>query len=116
MRAVKALAVAIFWAGSLGAFAAPIADTPLEVKSPDGRLVLGFETDAEGMRWTLQRDGKTLVQPSQLGVVFAVGSPLEKGSERLAEMKVKVTSRASFDTTWQNRLSRRNRCATTTMS
>ena len=109
MRAVKALAVAIFWAGSLGAFAAPIADTPLEVKSPDGRLVLGFETDAEGMRWTLQRDGKTLVQPSQLGVVFAVGSPLEKGSERLAEMKVKVTSRASFDTTWQNRLSRRNR-------
>ena len=106
-----ALGAALATALSTNGLAAPQAGggaaTALSVASPDGRLALGFETDADGMRWTLSRDGKALVQPSRLGVAFAVGSPLEKGAERLAEMKVLNVRRASSDTTWTTRLSRR---------
>ena len=41
----------------------------LQVKSPDGRIVIGFTSDAKGMSWTLSRKGKTLVEPSRLGLV-----------------------------------------------
>ena len=92
---------------ALGLCAADAATAALNVASPDGRLSLKFETDAQGMRWSLARDGKTLVLPSRLGIAFAVGSPLEKGAERLAEMKVRNVRRASSDTTWTTRLSRR---------
>ena len=92
---------------SLGLCAADALAAALSVASPDGRLSLGFETDAQGMRWSLARDGRELVKPSSLGVAFAVGSPLEKGAERLAEMRVRNVRRASSDTTWTTQLSRR---------
>lgn len=102
-----ALAVSFSTNGLASPQAGDGAAAALSVASPDGRLALGFETDAQGMRWTLARDGKALVLPSRLGVAFAVGSPLEKGAERLAEMKVLNVRRASSDTTWTTRLSRR---------
>ena len=92
---------------SLGLCGADAAAVALNAASPDGRLSLKFETDAQGMRWSLARGGKTLVLPSRLGVAFAVGSPLEKGAERLAEMTVRNVRRASSDTTWTTRHSRR---------
>ena len=99
--------VSIALSASLGFCGADAAAAALRVASPDGRLVLGFETAAQGMRWSLARDGRELVKPSRLGVAFAVGSPLEKGAERLAEMRVRNVRRASADTTWTTRLSRR---------
>ena len=42
---------------------ATFAGERLEVKSPDGRVALAFETGAEGLRWSLNRDGKDLVAP-----------------------------------------------------
>lgn len=77
------------------------------VSSPDGRLELAFESDARGMRWSLARDGRTLVRPSRLGVLFAAANPSEEGSERLAEMKIAAVTRGSSDTTWKTTLSRR---------
>ena len=77
------------------------------VSSPDGRLELAFESDARGMRWSLARDGRTLVRPSRLGVLFAAASPSEEGSERLAEMRIAAVTRGSSDTTWKTTLSRR---------
>ena len=99
--------VSITLSASLGFCGADATAAALRVASPDGRLVLGFETAAQGMRWSLARDGRELVKPSRLGVAFAVGSPLEKGAERLAEMRVRNVRRASADTTWTTRLSRR---------
>jgi hypothetical protein len=55
--------------------------------SPDGRLAVTFETDAQGMRWSLVRDGKTLIRPSALGYEFAETSPCDKDGRHLAPMK-----------------------------
>ena len=86
--------------------AATFASERLEVKSPDGRVVLAFETESEGMRWSLSRDGKELVAPSRLGLAF-VHSGLKARSPELAEMKVVQCRRHSADTTWTTRLYRR---------
>ena len=76
----------------LSAFADGSGDSPygssLTVFSPDGRLRAEFSTDAGGMRWSLLRDGKTLVKPSVMGFRFAVGNNCDKDSVELAEMKV----------------------------
>ena len=86
--------------------AATFASERLEVKSPDGRVALAFETGSEGMSWSLNRDGKELVAPSRLGLAF-VHSGLKARSPELAEMKVVQCRRNSSDTTWTTRLYRR---------
>lgn len=72
----------------------------LRVVSPDGSLTIGFETDAQGLRWTLSRNGKTLVEPSRLGLVFAAG-------EELSSMKVLRVRRSEGDSAWTTQLYRR---------
>jgi alpha-glucosidase len=74
--------------------------------SPDGRLAVTFETDAQGMRWSLSRDGKTLIRPSALGYEFAETSPCDKDGRHLAPMKATNVTRRSNDTTWQTTLGR----------
>ena len=86
--------------------AATFASERLEVKSPDGRVALAFETGSEGMSWSLNRDGKEFVAPSKLGLAF-VHSGLKARSPELAEMKVVQCRRHSADTTWTTRLYRR---------
>ena len=72
--------------------------------SPDGKLTIGFTSDAKGMSWLLKRNGKTLVAPSRLGLVFS----LFKTSKReLGEMKVVAKSSRSSDSTWTTALYRR---------
>ena len=80
--------------------------TSLTLASPDGRLSVGFETDAQGMRWSLRRDGRTLVLPSRLGVTFAQSNQHGKGLDQ-SEMKVLNVRRDSSDTTWTTTLYRR---------
>ena len=60
----------------------------LTVSSPDGRLQAVFSTDAGGMRWSLLRDGKTLVKPSAMGFRFAVGNDSDKDAAELSAMRV----------------------------
>ncbi len=74
--------------------------------SPDGRLAVTFETDAQGMRWSLSRDGKTLVKPSALGLEFAKATLTDTKSRTMAPMKTLEVVRRSNDTTWQTTLGR----------
>ena len=90
---------------ALSAFNA-LAGERLEVKSPDGRIAVAFETGADGMTWSLSRDGKTLVAPSRLGLEF-IHNGLKTRSPELAEMKVAGSRRSSADTTWETKLYRR---------
>ena len=81
----------------------------LTCTSPDGRLTVALSVDAPaaeaahaggtGLSWQLEASGRRLVEPSHLGLEFA-GLPAF-GAWRVAE-----SSTRSFDSTWQNRLSR----------
>lgn len=82
-------------------------DGELALKSPDGRIRVEFRTCAEGMSWSLYRDGRTLVKPSRLGLRFAAGNPNEAGAEFLSEMKVVAVRRSRSDTVWTTGLYRR---------
>ena len=84
-------------------------NSPLTVSSPDGRLQAVFSTDAGGMRWSLLRDGKTLVKPSAMGFRFAVGNDCDKDAAELSAMRVSGVRRSSADTTWETSLYRRGK-------
>ena len=60
--------VSIALSASLGFCGADAAAAALRVASPDGRLVLGFETAAQGMRWSLARDRRELVKLSLIHI------------------------------------------------
>ena len=96
---------ALSFAVSLSVFMV-LAGERLEVKSPDGRIAMAFETGANGMAWSLSRDGKSLVGLSRLGLEF-IHNGLKERSPDLAEMKVVQRRRASADTTWEPLLYRR---------
>ena len=75
------------------------------LSSPDGKLNVAFENDESGMRWSLQRGGATLVEPSPLGLVFAKSSAASV--QELAPMKVIAENRASRDATFKTPIYRR---------
>ena len=77
----------------------------LTCTSPDGRIAVGFSAEADGMRWSLKRDGKALVAPSRLGLVFSGFTP--KGSAELGEMRIVDSRTRSADTSWTTTLYRR---------
>ena len=77
----------------------------LTCTSPDGKLEIGFSTDAHGMSWTLKRNERTLVAPSRLGLVFSGFKTT--GRSELAEMKVVDRKTRSADSTWTTQLYRR---------
>lgn len=83
--------------------------SPLTVSSPDGRLQAVFSTDDGGMRWSLLRDGKTLVKPSVMGFKFAVGNDCDKDAAELSAMRVVGVRRSSADTAWETSLYRRGK-------
>jgi len=79
-----------------------------KVESPDETLAVVFETDAQGMRWSLSRKGKTLVEPSPLGLVFAGFKTADsKSFAELGEMRVIDSKTRSSDTTWTTQIYRR---------
>ena len=81
----------------------------LTVSSPDGRLQAVFSTDDGGMRWSLLRDGKTLVKPSAMGFRFAIANDYDKDAAELAAMRVLGVRRSKADTTWETSLYRRGK-------
>ena len=84
-------------------------NSPLTVSSPDGRLQAVFSTDDGGMRWSLHRDGKTLVKPSAMGFRFAIANDYDKDAAELAAMRVLGVRRSKADTTWETSLYRRGK-------
>ena len=84
-------------------------DASLEVWSPDGRIAVAFRTDADGMRWSLSRDGNVLVKPSRMGFAFASGNHCDRDAVELSEMKVVGVRRGGSDTTWETSLYRRGK-------
>jgi len=92
----------------LAAFSTVAGAESLRVKSPDGLITVGFAAEAKGMTWSLTRKGKTLIEPSRLGLVFSGfksgGSTKDKP---LGEMRIVGHKTRSSDTTWTTRLYRR---------
>ena len=72
----------------------------LSLASPDGRLKLSFAAGQEGLSWSLEGHGKTLVKPSPLGLEFS-------GLPAFSPLKVSEKAERAEDTTWTNRLYRR---------
>ena len=84
--------------------ARPVDGGGVSCKSPDGRLCIGFSSDAGGMRWTLSRDGRELVAPSRLGLSF---SGFKTAQREMGEMRLVGQAMRSSDTTWTNKIYRR---------
>ena len=72
--------------------------------SPDGNVTIGFASDAKGMRWSLTRNGKTVVEPSRLGLSFSL---FKVQNRELGEMRIVGKSARHSDTTWTNETYRR---------
>ena len=77
----------------------------IRLKSPGGEISVGFSCDAGGLNWSLERKGRTLVEPSSLGLVFSGFKTV--GRSELGAMKVVGSETRSSDTTWTTRLYRR---------
>jgi alpha-glucosidase len=65
------------------------------LRSPDGRVELRFALDAAGApAYSVSYDGRTLVNPSALGLVLKDGGPLSRG------MRVVETRRRAHDSAY----------------
>ncbi len=76
----------------------------LTCTSPDGHVTIGFASDAKGMRWSLARNGKTIVEPSALGLSFSL---FKVQNRKLGEMRIVRKDTRHSDTTWTNEIYRR---------
>ena len=47
----------------------------MEVRSPEGALVVSFIVNSGEMQWSLSRKGQVLVRPSRLGLTFSGFKP-----------------------------------------
>ena len=72
--------------------------------SPDGNVTIGFAADAKGMRWSLARNGRTVVEPSRLGLSFSL---FKVWKRELGEMRIVDRNMRHSDTTWTNNIYRR---------
>ena len=72
--------------------------------SPDGNVTIGFASDANGMRWSLTRNGKAVVEPSRLGLSFSI---FKVPNRSLGEMRIVKKDTRHSDTTWTNEIYRR---------
>ena len=75
------------------------------LSSPDGRLAVQFENGADGMRWSMARDGKELVAASPLGLVFS--KPTSQSVPTLGALKVIGEERRSADRSYRPLVYRR---------
>lgn len=100
----RTLAVAVL-AGLVGS--GLYAET-IRLKSPDGEISVGFSCDAGGLSWSLARKGKTLIEPSSLGLdCSGFKTPGGVHSPPLGGMKVVERATRSADTTWTTETYRR---------
>lgn len=83
------------------------------VKSPDGRnaiALVGANSAWEFARFSVRRDGRTLIAPSKCGPVLTDGGPLGKGARVEIAQLGKLDE--SFELPWGKTRSVANRCAT----
>ena len=72
--------------------------------SPDGNVTIGFASDEKGMRWSLARNGRSVVEPSRLGLSFSL---FKVWKRELGEMRIVDGCMRRSDTTWTNSIYRR---------
>ena len=88
-------------AGLKGALCALLASSALpawaaDVASPDGRTVVTLDVDGGGVPfYRVVRDGKTLIDDSDLGFLFTDAQPMRRNFE------VESETRAAHDATWE---------------
>jgi alpha-glucosidase len=70
------------------------AQEPLRVESPDGRNVVAIEIRDGGLYYSVNRDGKAVLQPSRLGFEFRNAAPLRDS------LRITGSARSSQDETW----------------
>jgi alpha-glucosidase len=83
------------------------------VQSPDGRntIVLhGASGKGDCVRYSVRRDGRTLIGPSQLGAVLSDGGPLGDGA-RVVDVQIGKVDE-TFQLPWGKSRTVVNRCAT----
>ena len=99
--------MAVGLVGAAAASEVACAET-MEVRSPEGALVVSFIVDSGEMRWSLSRKGQVLVKPSRLGLTFSGFKPGEGNVEvPIGKMRIVEKARRSSDTTWTTQLYRR---------
>ena len=98
MKIIKMSLAALAFCGTCAA------SENLTCTSPDGHVTIGFASDAKGMRWSLARNGKTIVEPSALGLSFSL---FKVQNRELGEMRVVRKDTRHSDTTWTNEIYRR---------
>lgn len=86
--------VSIFLIALLAPMAA-LAAGPVQVTSPDGKLSVSVMTEDGRLYYTVARDGKPVLEPSQLGFRLYEAKGFEKGLE------IKSVATADFDETWE---------------
>lgn len=87
--------IAVYFAMLLFAACGPVMAGELQVTSPNGEIQVAV-SDAQGIpRYSIQFRGKTVVEPSRLGMVFKEGAPFADG------LSIAGSERASADTSWQ---------------
>ncbi|MDE6526834.1 MAG: glycoside hydrolase family 97 N-terminal domain-containing protein, partial [Muribaculaceae bacterium] len=78
-------------------FAATVAAArPVSVSSPDGSISVTVDTGSDGVAYySVSRNGKTVLEPSRLGLELKDAPSLDKG------FSITKVSRATADETWQ---------------
>lgn len=73
----------------------PLMALAQSVTSPDGRIKLSFYLDSSRPTYTVEYKGKTIVNPSHLGMQLAKG-----GADLMEGFQITDTQTSSFDDTW----------------
>ncbi|QDT73385.1 glycoside hydrolase family 97 protein [Lacipirellula limnantheis] len=85
---------------------------PAAIRSPDGRNAIDLRTASDGadqVRYTIKRDGRTLIGPSPLGPVLSVGGQLGENSPIIDVQLGNVDE--SFMLHWGKTTTVTNRCS-----
>lgn len=90
----------VFVVIAVGAFASAMPGATERLSSPSGDVSVSFETSPQGMFWSLSRKGATIVGRSPMNLDFI-------GARRFGEMAVVSRKTHRSDSTWTNRLYRR---------
>ncbi|MGH7579783.1 MAG: glycoside hydrolase family 97 N-terminal domain-containing protein, partial [Gemmatimonadales bacterium] len=93
MRRSPGFLIACLGSVGLAAAAGPLA-AQVRVASPDGRTEVAVEVSEGTLRYSLTRDGRTLILPSVLGFYFRGAPPLRDG------LRITDTTRQSHDEWW----------------
>ena len=75
--------------------AAPVAAETLELASPDGKITVTVRDDGGQATYAVAYEGKQVIAPSKLGMLFAEHHGFERG------LAIAGSARASKDETWE---------------